>query len=326
LEREEREAHYRIVARALEEGRVVPLLGAGVNLCDRAEGESWVAGGTSLPSGRELARHLVSESEMVDLVRDRERDDLGSVSQTVATMWGRAYLYEKLHEVFDADYEPTTLHRFLARLPAARRARGSVPPHQLILTTNYDDALERAFQAAGEEYDIVWYVADGRTDRGKFWHWPPPQPETEPNLIERPNEYDAISLEKRTVILKFHGAVDRSDPKRDSYVITEDHYIDYLTRTHVTSLVPVEIIAKLTRSHFLFLAYALRDWNVRVILHRIWAAQALDYPSWAVQRDTHPVDRRLWERRNVEILPVGLATYVHELAARLGVSLEPAAR
>lgn len=326
MEPGELEAHYRIVARALEQGRVVPLLGAGVNLCDRAEGESWMAGGASLPSGSELARHLATESDLSELIQTREREDLGRVSQTVATMWGRAYLYEKLHQVFDADYEPTTLHRFLARLPAALRARGSVPPHQLILTTNYDDTLERSFREAGEEYDLVWYVADRRSDRGKFWHWPPPQPETAPLLIERPNEYDAISLEQRTVILKFHGAIDRSDPERDSYVITEDHYIDYLTRTHVTGLVPVEIMAKLTRSHFLFLAYALRDWNVRVILHRIWAAQALDYPSWAVQRETHPVDKRLWERRNVEILQLGLAPYVRELADRLGVSLEPAAR
>ena len=31
--------------------------------------------------------------------------------------------------------------------------------------------------------------------------------------------------------MKIHGAVDRAEPDRDSYVITEDHYIDYLTKT-----------------------------------------------------------------------------------------------
>jgi hypothetical protein len=32
----------------------------------------------------------------------------------------------------------------------------------------------------------------------------------------------------RPVILKIHGAVDRVELERDSYVITEDHYIDEL--------------------------------------------------------------------------------------------------
>ena len=40
------------------------------------------------------------------------------------------------------------------------------------------------------------------------------------------------------MILKIHGAVDRVDAERDSYVITEDHYIDYLTRTDISNLMP----------------------------------------------------------------------------------------
>ena len=37
------------------------------------------------------------------------------------------------------------------------------------------------------------------------------------------------------MILKIHGAVDRDEPKEDSFVITEDNYIDYLTATDVAS-------------------------------------------------------------------------------------------
>ena len=169
-----------------------------------------------------------------------------------------------------------------------------------------------------EPFDVVWYAADG--PRGRFWHLEPAAG-AEPHLIERPNEYDRISLNERTVILKFHGAVDRVDPGRDSYVITEDHYIDYLTRTHVTTLLPPELMAKLNRSHFLFLAYALRDWNVRVILHRIWERQRLDYTSWAVQLGADPVDSRMWETRNVDIRSIDLGEYVRELAGRLRIPL-----
>ena len=86
-------------------------------------------------------------------------------------------------------------------------------------------------------------------------------------MIERPNEYADLSLAERTVILKIHGEVDRTSPDWawDSFVITEDHYIDYLTHTDISNLVPVKVAAKLRRSHFLFLGYSLRDWNLRVM-------------------------------------------------------------
>ena len=57
-------------------------------------------------------------------------------------------LYRYLHEVFDANYPPTSLHRLFARLPAVLRENGR--PQLLVLTTNYDDLLERAFTEAGE--------------------------------------------------------------------------------------------------------------------------------------------------------------------------------
>jgi hypothetical protein len=116
------------------------------------------------------------------------------------------------------------------------------------------------------------------------------------------------------VILKLHGDVNRADPARDSYVITEDHYIDYLTRTDISTLLPVTLAAKLHKSSFLFLGYGLRDWNLRAILHQIFREQKLNYTSWSVQLQPHPLDQRLWAKRDVEILDVRLEDYVTALA------------
>jgi len=304
------ESHYDTVLRAIADGRVVvPLLGAGVNLCGRPEGTAWQHG-RYLPSGAELAAHLAGlfaypEDELVDLLR---------VSQYVEVMLGSGPLYDKLHELFDADYPPSAVHELLAGLPKrlglAERRR-----YQLIMTTNYDDALERAFRAAGEEFDLVWYVAESE-HRGKFLHVPP---DGEPRLIARPNEYHHLSLEDRTVILKIHGAISRSRPEHDSYVITEDHYIDYLTRTDVSTLMPVTLGAKLRHSHFLFLGYSMRDWNLRVMLHRIWAeqAQARTYKSWAIQLDPNRIDEEFWHRRGVDVLVTSLEEYITRLDARV---------
>jgi hypothetical protein len=302
------ETHYRLLAKAIAEGRVVPLLGAGVNLCGRPSGAGWQQG-RYLPSGAELARYLAG---VFDFPAD-ELQDLLRVSQYVAVMTGSGPLYEELHHLLDADYQPTKVHTLLAGVPEFLRRQGLVR-YQLILTTNYDNALEGAFRAAGEEFDLVTYIAEG-PHRGKFLHVPP---DGDVRLIERPNEYRELSLTRRTVILKIHGAIDRHDPERDSYVITEDHYIDYLTHTDIANLVPVALAARLRRSHFLFLGYSMADWNLRVILHRIWGEQELNYKSWSIQLDPKPIEEGFWRKRGVEILHAPLEDYIDALAAHLG--------
>ena len=304
------QTHYRAVVKAMFEGRVVPLLGAGVNLCGRPPEWVWQHGQHDyLPSGTELAGFLADYFEFPP----NDVRDLVRVSQYAYVLHGSGPLYEELHQLFDADYPPTELHTFLAELPSVQREVLETVQYQLIVTTNYDDALERAFRAAGEPFDVVTYVAEG-DHRGKFLHWPH---EEEPRLIERPNEYTDIALSERTVILKMHGAIDRRDADRDSYVITEDHYIDYLTRTDISNLVPVLLAAKLRKSHFLFLGYSMRDWNLRVILHRIWGEQRLSYKSWAIQLEPEPIEQEFWNKRGVDILRVSLEEYVENLRSEI---------
>jgi hypothetical protein len=301
------DAHYRQVAKAFVlDGRVVPLLGAGVNLCGRPAHGPWGGDSHYLPSGGELAVFLADSFDYPGSSRD-----LGRVSQYVSVVLGDAPLYDQLHDVFAAEYEPTPLHRFLASLAGIVRRQADPPRDrfQLIVTTNYDDALERAFSDAGEEYDLVSYIVDG-DECGRFLHRAPGE---EPVVISRPNEYGALSLERRAVILKVHGAVDRDDRDRDSFVITEDNYIDYLTRTEISSLLPVTLAAKLRQSHILFLGYSMRDWNLRAIFHRIWAERKRGYKSWAIQLDPEPIEQAFWQKRGVDILNIRLEDYVAEV-------------
>jgi DNA-binding SARP family transcriptional activator len=277
------------IVKAMLAGRVVPVIG--------------------LDGAGDLAEHLAKAFSVPD---DRPVD-LARISQYVATMQGSGPLYDELHTRFEAAVEPSPLHRFLARLPALLRERGA--PHQLIVTTNYDLALERAFEEAGEELDIVSYVATG-THRGRFWHRPPAEP---PRPIDVPNTYATeLSLERRTILLKLHGAVDPL-PEREweSFVITEDDYIDYLGHSELTAVVPVALAARLRRSHFLFLGYEMADWNLRLILNRIWGERPVGYRSWAVQRSPSPLAQAFWRRFDVAALDVDPRSYVELLERRL---------
>lgn len=302
--------HCAAVAKAMLTGRLVPLLGSGVNVCGRPEGSIWAPSDQRWPpNGVDLATQLADAFEYPsDEVRELPR-----VSQFVAIMRGLGPLYDELHELLDVDYRPTPVHRFLAALPARLREAGA--PYQLIVTTNYDAALEQSFLQAGEEFDVVFYVvAPG--GRGRFWHVAPDGSARE---IDVPNTYAAeLSVERRTIILKLHGQVDRApERERESFVVTEDDYIDFLGQSDITSLVPVGLAARLRRSHFLFLGYGMRDWNLRGILNRIWGEQKLSYRSWAVEEAPTPIEREFWRHRDVDLLELPIAEYMDALDAQM---------
>ena len=63
-----------------------------------------------------------------------------------------------------------------------------------------------------------------------------------------------------------------------------------------------------------------RDWNLRVVLNRLWGDDPLTYRSWAVQPEAKPLEREFWRRRDVEVLELPLDEYV-ELLADAGVEL-----
>jgi DNA-binding SARP family transcriptional activator len=284
------EDHFNDVLATMLAGRVVPVLGTDV---------------------RELAQRL---AHRFGYQEDDGGRTLARVAQYVAVMKGSGPLYDELHELLAADVPPTDVHRFFASLPPVLRAGGA--PHQLLVTTSYDHALERAFDEAGEEVDVVSYVASGR-GRGQFCHIAPNGTGT---LIDRPNTYvSELDLQRRTVILKLHGRADPSESREwESFVVTEDDYIDYLAQAEIANVVPVSLAARLRRSHFLFLGYTMADWNLRVVLNRLWGDQPLTYRSWAVQPAAKPLEREFWRRRDVDVLEAPLEAY----AAGLGRYLE----
>ena len=233
------------------------------------------------------------------------------VSQFAAATRGYGPLHDEVRDwVLEAD-EPNAVHRFFASLAPVLRERGV--PHELLVTTSYGHALERAFQEAGEEIDVVSYIAFGR-DRGKFVHI---GPDGSTVVVEAPNVYAGeLSLERRTIVLRLRGGVDPS-----GVVVTEDDYIDYLRRADVSATVPVGVAATLRRSHYLFLGYTVRDWALRLVLGRMWGDEPVAYRSWAVQPKPGPAERELWRRLDVDLAETELETYVGALADAVGLPL-----
>jgi hypothetical protein len=227
-------------------------------------------------------------------------------------------LYDELHALLDVEHVPGAVHRFLAELPAIAREQGS--PQPMIVTTNYDRAVEQAFADAGEPIDIVTYMSIGR-DRGRFVHR---SAEGDLHVITAPNAYADVPVDVRPVLLKIHGEVDL-EPTRDgeSFVVSEDDYIAYLAETGISGVLPVTLAARLRRSHFLFLGYRLADWSFRVFLHRLWPDEQPAYRSWAVETGVGALEQDFWRRRAIELVDLSLDEEVDRLRTRVQAGGSP---
>jgi hypothetical protein len=302
---------YGIIAGLLKTGQVVPFLGAGVNRAEQQEGDGTNhATDASLPTGSELSLALADESDFPE--EETNRTDLSKVASYFVEQAGRQVLRERLHKVFDRDFTPCDIHTYLAEIASP----------MLIVTTNYDDLTERAFAQAGRPFDLVVHPTDRRDlDASVLW-WKAGVAEPVP---VPPNEL-LIDLKATTVIYKMHGTVDRRS-KWDSYVITEEDYVDFLSRMTGNTAVPAIFMRHFRSRHFLFLGYGLRDWNLRVVLRNMktklpgtaGAEQGEDddaVRSWAIQFRPSALEKELWNARNIKIYDLSIGEFVKQLRER----------
>jgi hypothetical protein len=308
-----RKPPFPLIHEALVAGRVIPFIGSGASPAVRDEESKWQKGMPDfLPTPRDLARHLADKATFPE----EDAVDLTTVAQYYDVVAGRRVLEDELHDIFDIECDPGPLHKLLARRETPL----------LIVTTNYDDLIERAFRDRGRPYDLVIHQTDAAEWGGAVIHWP--YGATEPRFSS-PKSL-RIDLSRTTVIYKMHGGVDGMDAARDSFVIDEDDYTDFLVRVADKTAIPAIFAEAVSIRSFLFLGYSLRDWNFRMILSKIdrdlphspqarrSGARQERGESWAIQKDTSALERKLWEARNVNIFELDIAEFVARLRQAQG--------
>jgi hypothetical protein len=305
------EPPFGIIARQLLKGQVIPLLGAGANAGSRPAGANWDSKAAQfLPRGSELATFLATQSSFPS-TDEHDRSDLAKVASYFVETSGRRTLREYLCDIFNRNFQLCEIHRFLAQLPAP----------QLIVTTNYDDLIERAFVEAGKPFDLVIHPTDRKDVAASvlWWKHGADEPKTVP-----PNQLD-IDLEAKIVIYKMHGSIDRQLGKWHSYVISEEDYIDFLSRMTTQTAVPAIFATHFRPRQFLFLGYSLSDWNFRVVLRNLdtplpghvmtAGAEPADEESrsWAIQYQPSRLEQKLWDARHVNIYNLDINEFTRRL-------------
>jgi hypothetical protein len=121
-------------------------------------------------------------------------------------------------------------------------------------------------------------------------------------------------LGKRNLIYKIHGSVNAETDRWDSFVITEEDYVKFLSR--MNNAVPAAFREYFSERPFLFLGYSLRDWNMRVLLKEVSISEIT---SWAILYQPTVFERKLWERRKVDMFDLKLEEFVAKIRAKAGL-------
>jgi hypothetical protein len=79
----------------------------------------------------------------------------------------------------------------------------------------------------------------------------------------------------------------------------------------------MQIKAALADCTCLFLGYTMRDWNLRVFLQRMWGGRRLPRHGWAIETDPDVLEKRFWNRLDVDVFAIQLREYIAELDRHL---------
>lgn len=267
-----------------------------------------VAGRGDQPLTREEVEEYLRKSGPLPNLFRAALPDLSRVALEVQMGAGFNFLWRRLREILpDTTVEPSPLLESLAALKKSANDanRGSgVSPFQLIVTTNYDRLLERAFKASGLNYvPVIQYTSGIEIENEKH-----PQKK--------------LANPQGTIIYKIHGTFGEGDDQRQAkaVILTEEDYIEFLSILGDPEKgVPPLIGSKMRMgSTILFLGYGLQDWDFRTIYKSMIESiePNLRPQSFAIQKDPPDYLIRYWMRKNVDILNVDLYEFAEELRTR----------
>ncbi|MEO1550471.1 MAG: SIR2 family protein [Pseudomonadota bacterium] len=236
---------------------------------------------------------------------------LAHTAQMVAVRDGIAPVLDDLHAALDQDFQVGPTHMALAQLGRALCRPGGESP--IFLSVNFDDMMERAFDAIGQEIDILSYAVTS-DQQCMFRHV---KPDGTTVVLDRPNEYTSLGLSERPLLVKLAGTVDRRDMGIEHFVVTEDDHFSFVAGRDIRQLLPPALMTRLLRSHYLFLGHSLSHWTLRALVSRVLGTGKMQARSWAVSDGLDELEECFWRVRDVEALDTPLAPYLQSLADAL---------
>lgn len=271
---------------AVDEGRLVPLLGDGVF-------------GSGPLSAFGLVSALVETAGLEAGMRLDERYPLATMSEYLQLVFGgeRGAFLRKLTGVLKTQSEgfvPTQIHRFLA----------DMTPPWIIVSASYDWIFESLLEQAGLPFTVVTHILSAEDDEldGRLL------------VIRRGGGNATVDVmladnwllsdlgeHGERIVYKIVGspfANELADRRAgiDTVVITEGDHMTFLGRLENEHTKPPSAFSRrLQKSALLFLGYNLDVWHYRLMSH-IFSSEGQVRPRrrYAVRTAVSPIEERFW--------------------------------
>jgi hypothetical protein len=293
-------AHFDRVVRLIEDGRLTFFLGSAIRSQTKLMAKEFY---------EELARLFECEALSVERF---------AVAQYIADRYGRENLYAEIRKLFaNTPLMFGDTDELFAAWNGFKTRTGEKLPFPMVITTNYDDVLERRLAAARLPYHLLSYQADG-PDRGYFYHR-----STDGGLrvIERPRNIRTFS--DAFVVVKLNGGINCDGRIPESYTTTRLDYWDLAAR--IPDVLPAAVQQKLPDNPLLFLGHGLAAPDIESVVR--FAHRNHPGPrSWAIVKKSDGIE--YWRQCGVEIIDTLVDPYVSELHSRLagnGIAKVPSA-
>jgi tetratricopeptide (TPR) repeat protein len=260
---------------ALESGECVLFLGSGVGY------NMFRDDGSHLPDGEMLARSLAGKFSIdVD-----EHPNLAQVAQIVELRHDRARLVAHVEKELSG-FEPDENMKWLASLT-----------WRAIFTTNYDSAIERA-------YELV------------------PEPMQAPVVIATNSETRSWDPRFQVPIFHLHGSLATVEAK-EAILITEQDYATFRLRRQMLF---EQLRLSYATTPILYVGYSHKDPNWRMITTELRAEFEPNRPpqSYRLVPETPPLDREILDAQGITTVDGSLADLRLAVRARIGdVKVDP---
>ena len=220
----------------------------------------------------------------------------------------RQDLWSDLDTIFANKRTPARTHWLVARA-AEHYLQLKPKSHYVIITTNYDQLMETALESAKLPYCVLAVRNADQYVEATF----PAQLRDYLGLSESefeelgqrevyPKFFTMEELRRPLVVLyKQHGSL--AGVERDSVIVSEEDYIQYLMRMRSgEGVVPGAITSMLDKVAFLFLGYSFNDWNVRAMYKSVRSgARRNDLHDYAVVRELNSYESAFVRETNARI-------------------------
>jgi hypothetical protein len=257
-----------------------------------------------LPMAREFYKTLRSLTQAPDVLSDDR------VTQQFADQWNRDALDAKVREMLGAPRpEPTALHWLLATAMSRLREKGYRPLPPLILTTNFDDWMERALLAAGEPYHLFTFRVED--PHAGYFVCEPPRGEL--LVVDRPQQFHEIPGE-HAIVIKYHGGLHHDNSLPLTYAFTRGDFMQATRR--LPAALPRAVLDRLATSSLLFLGHGLADDSVEALVRELRGRNPR-MRSWAIQRHPRPGWPGYWKEIGVDIVDIQLEHFVVKMHEQL---------